>query len=228
MSNIAENLAVVRQRIAAAAVAAGRSPDDITLVAVSKTRSVEEIRAALAAGVRHLGENRVQEALPKWQALQGSGAVWHLIGSLQTNKVGQALEFADLIHSLDRPELARTLHTRAERLGRRIDCLVEVNTSGEESKHGLAPEALMPFLREMGQWGTINVLGLMTMAPLAASGLAARFYFRRLRELADSARELPGVQMQWLSMGMSGDYEAAIAEGANLVRIGTAIFGPRD
>lgn len=230
MSNIAENLEIIRRRIAAAAESVGRHPDEVTLVAVSKTRTVDEIREAIAAGVRHLGENRVQEALAKWQALRGeaSGLTWHLIGSLQTNKVGQALQFADLIHSLDRPDLAEALHRRAERLGRQVDCLLEVNVSGEASKHGLAPAAVLPFLREIGRWGTLRVLGLMTMAPLAAPGLAARPYFRRLRELAEAAREVPGVEMRWLSMGMSGDYEAAIMEGANLVRIGTAIFGTRD
>lgn len=228
MSNIKENLATVQAKIGSALRVAGRPPGDVTLVAVSKGHSVDEIRAALAAGVRHLGENRVQEAHQKWEQLRESGASWHLIGSLQTNKARDALEFADLIHSLDRPELAAALDARAQRLGRTVACLVEVNVSSEASKHGMRPDELLPFLRAAGRWGTLRVQGLMTMAPLAAEGMAARPYFRRLRELAEAAREIPGVEMKWLSMGMSGDFEAAILEGANLVRIGTAIFGPRN
>lgn len=227
VSNITGNLAAVRQSVARAALAAGRKPEDVTIVAVSKNHTVDEIRAALAAGVTHLGENRVQEAAAKHAELGAAGLTWHLIGSLQTNKAKQALAFADLIHSVDRPELAFELHRQAERLGRSIDCLIQVNTSLEDSKHGFTAEGTLPFLREAGRWGSLRIVGLMTMAPPIDDPEQARPYFRQLRQLAEQAADLPGVQMRWLSMGMSGDYEAAIMEGANLVRIGTAIFGPR-
>lgn len=197
-------------------------------MAVSKGHPAAAIREAVAAGIRHVGENRVQEAREKWQQLQDLPITWHLVGTLQTNKVNHALEFAGLIHSLDRPELAAALDARAQRLGRRINCLVQVNIAGEPSKHGLAPEATLPFLREVSHRPGLQVRGLMGMAPLGAAGMAARPYFRRLRELAEAARAVGGIDMQWLSMGMTADFEAAILEGANLVRVGTAIFGRRE
>lgn len=228
MSNIVANVEQIRQRVAAAALRVGRNPADITIIAVSKTRTIDEIRAVLAAGLTHLGENRVQELKEKWPAIGGS-ATWHLIGSLQTNKAKQALDMADLIHSLDRLSLADELTRLAGRRGVPCRALVEVNVSGEESKHGVSPADLPALLRAISDGGNVLVQGLMTMAPLNDDPEAARPHFRRLRQLADEVRAwgLPGVTMEHLSMGMSGDFEVAVEEGATLVRVGTAIFGAR-
>lgn len=229
VSNIIMNVEQVQQTIRQAALRAGRDPKAVTLIAVSKTRSVAEIEAALAAGVTHLGENRVQEMAQKVGPLEGRGVTWHLIGTLQTNKVKQALDMANLIHSLDRDSLLDELIRQAERRGRPCDALVQVNVSGEATKHGISPGSLHPFLRRISQQQWVRVRGLMTMAPLSENPEDARPHFRRLRELADEVRELalPNVSMEHLSMGMSGDYAVAVEEGATLVRVGTAIFGER-
>ncbi|HLN62932.1 MAG TPA: YggS family pyridoxal phosphate-dependent enzyme [Symbiobacteriaceae bacterium] len=228
MSNILANVEQIRMRVAQAARRAGRTPDSVTIIAVSKTRTVDEIREVLAAGLTHLGENRVQELKEKWPAIGGS-ATWHLIGSLQTNKAKLAVEMAGLIHSLDRDSLAEELARQAERRGEPCKALVEVNVSGEESKHGITPTELPAFLRRISERGHLQVQGLMTMAPLSENPEAARPHFRRLRELAHEVEQLrlPNIDMQHLSMGMSGDFEVAVEEGATLVRIGTAIFGAR-
>jgi pyridoxal phosphate enzyme (YggS family) len=229
VSNILNNVEKVRQEIQAAAIRAGRDPGAVTLVAVSKTRSVSEIEAALAAGITHLGENRVQEMAEKVAPLAGYNPTWHLIGSLQTNKVKQALEMADLIHSLDRPSLLDELIRQSERRGKPCDVLVQANVSGEVSKHGFGPAELLPFLRQISQQQWVRVKGLMTMAPLSEDPEAARPHFRRLWELSDEIRTLalPNIHMEHLSMGMSGDYPVAVEEGATLVRVGTSIFGQR-
>ncbi|HEY3365595.1 MAG TPA: YggS family pyridoxal phosphate-dependent enzyme [Symbiobacteriaceae bacterium] len=226
MSNILSNVEWIRSRVADAARRAGRDPTDVTIIAVSKTRTVAEIREVLAAGITQFGENRVQELQEKWPVIT---ATWHLIGSLQTNKVKLALEMADLIHSLDRDSLAEELAKQAERRGAPCRALVEVNVSGEDSKAGISPAELPGFLRRISERGHILVEGLMTMAPLSDDPEAARPHFRRLRQLADQLRgeNLSGVNLHHLSMGMSGDFEVAIEEGATLVRIGTAIFGAR-
>lgn len=228
VSNIIANVEQIRNRVASAALRAGRNPADVTIIAVSKTRTVEEIREVLAAGITHLGENRVQELKEKWPAIGGS-ATWHLIGSLQTNKARQALDMADLIHSLDRVSLADELNRQAGRRGAPCRALVEVNVSGEESKHGVTPAELPALLRQISDGGNVLVQGLMTMAPLDADPESARPHFLRLRELAAEVRELglPHISMDHLSMGMSGDFEVAVEEGATLVRVGTAIFGNR-
>ncbi|MFZ5827382.1 MAG: YggS family pyridoxal phosphate-dependent enzyme [Bacillota bacterium] len=229
MSNIFMNVEQVRERIRRAALRAGRDPNEVTLIAVTKTRPVEEIEAVIAAGITHLGENRVQELKEKWGPLSGRGATWHLIGSLQTNKAKQAVELAGLIHSLDRDSLLDEMVRQAERRRTPCDALVQVNVSGEETKHGIAPGDLFPFLQRISQQRWVKVRGLMTMAPLSERAEDARPHFRRLRELAGEVRalELPHVSMEHLSMGMSGDYEVAVEEGATLVRVGTAIFGER-
>lgn len=228
MSNIASNVAAVRAAIAEAAREAGRRPEEIRLVAVTKGRTVEEIREALAAGITDLGENRVQEAMQKYPAI-GKAATWHMIGTLQTNKVKHALQFADLIHSLDRLALAQELEKQASRLGRRVPVLVQVNVSGEATKHGIRPDELFRFLEAIAPLEHLEVQGLMTIAPIATDPEEVRPVFAALRELAEKVRAqgFPRVEMRWLSMGMSGDFVAAIREGANMVRIGTAIFGPR-
>lgn len=229
MSNIPENVAAVRARVAAAARRGGRDPAAVTIIAVTKTRTVDEVRQVLAAGLVDLGENRVQELQEKSTALGGTGATWHLIGSLQTNKAKQALGLASLIHSLDREALADEFARIAERAGKPVDALVQVNVSGEESKHGIAAADLIGFLERISERGHIRIHGLMTMAPLDADTEQARPHFRRLRLLAAEAQRLalPGIDLRHLSMGMSGDYEVAVEEGATLVRVGTAIFGAR-
>ncbi len=222
------NLARIKATIAEAASRSDRSLEDITIIAVSKTRTVDEINAVLAAGITDLGENRVQELKMKWGGV-ATGANWHLIGSLQTNKVKQAMEMADLIHSLDRTALADELDRVAAL--RKIPCqvLVQVNVANEESKQGVSVNGLRALLEHVAQKNWIRVQGLMTMAPFADEAEAARPYFRRLRELFEQTRtlDLPNVEMRHLSMGMSGDYAVAVEEGATLVRIGTAIFGDR-
>jgi pyridoxal phosphate enzyme (YggS family) len=228
VSNILANVEQVRQRVAAAARRSGRDPADVTIIAVTKTRTVEEMQQVVAAGITHLGENRVQELKAKYPAF-GGDITWHLIGTLQTNKAKAALEMAGLIHSLDRDSLAEELARLAERRGAPCQVLVQVNVSGEASKHGVDPAELPAFLRRVSRYGVLQVQGLMTMAPLVADPEAARPYFRRLRQLAEALRQegLPNVDLKHLSMGMSGDFEVAVEEGATLVRIGTALFGPR-
>ncbi|MEW8978666.1 MAG: YggS family pyridoxal phosphate-dependent enzyme [Symbiobacterium sp.] len=230
MSNIKENIGLIQEQIRQAALRAGRDPAGVKLIAVSKTRTVAEIEEALACGIRDFGENRVQELRSKAPLLAEEGPTWHLIGTLQTNKVKQALEWAELIHSLDRVSLLEELVKQAERRGRPCDVLVQVNVSGEATKHGLAPGDLEPFLRRVAQQRWVRVRGLMTMAPYSPDPEQARPYFRRLRELRDQMRALglEGVSMEHLSMGMSGDFVVGVEEGATMVRVGTAIFGPRD
>jgi pyridoxal phosphate enzyme (YggS family) len=228
VSKISRSVQAVREQIIAAAERSGRDPSTVTLIGVSKTRTPAEIQEAIAAGVLHLGENKVQELQEKVAAL-GRGVTWHLIGTLQTNKVKQALALADLIHSLDRDSLLEALAKEAERRGAPVRALVQVNVSGEATKHGVAPAELLPFLRRVSERGWVHVEGLMTMAPPVDDPEAARPYFRQLRELSRAAAELalPRIQMHHLSMGMSGDFTVAIEEGATLVRVGTALFGER-
>ena len=220
---VAENLALVRQRIVAAARRAGRDPSLVRLVAVTKGVDAAAVQSCLAAGVHSCGENRVQEWLAK-RSLLPAGVEWHLIGTLQLNKVKYLDSAVRLIHSLDRLELARALDAHGRKLGLAAPVLVQVNVSGEKSKHGLAPALVEPFLREVAVLPGVKVEGLMTMAP-AGSPEGARPVFRALRELAGVVR-VPGVQMTTLSMGMSDDFEVAVEEGATLVRIGRAIFAP--
>jgi len=220
MLDIRENLERVRDRIASAAQRAGRRPDDVLLIGVSKTVDVARIQAALAAGLRALGENRVQEARTKVAEL-GRPAVWHLVGHLQTNKVKDALEIFDVIHSLDRLELAQELERRAGSRGLAVEALLQVNVAGEASKGGFAPDAVSEALDAIGKLSHVQVTGLMAIPPEAERPEDSRPWFRRLRELA----ERHGLRR--LSMGMSGDFEVAVEEGATMVRVGTAIFGAR-
>jgi hypothetical protein len=219
-SDIAANVERVRERIARAAERAGRRPADVLLIGVSKTVEVERIRAAVAAGVTALGENRVQEAKAKIDEL-GRPAAWHLIGHLQTNKVKDALDLFDVIHSVDRLELARELDRRAAARGTVVEALLQVNVAAEASKGGVGPDAVAESLDAIGKLAHLRVRGLMTIPPEAERPEDARPWFRRLRELAER-HGLPE-----LSMGMSGDFEVAVEEGATMVRVGTAIFGPR-
>jgi pyridoxal phosphate enzyme (YggS family) len=218
--DIRANLGRVRASIAAACARAGRDPADVLLIAVSKTVEVERIRLAIAAGVTALGENRVQEAKQKIETL-GRPVPWHLIGALQTNKAKEAVRLFDWIHSVDRLELARELDRRARALGRTVDALVEVNVGEEPQKSGLHPHEIKPLLEAVAGCEGIRIRGLMAIPPAAADPEQTRPHFRRLRELREA------VGLEHLSMGMSADFEVAVEEGATMVRVGTAIFGPR-
>lgn len=220
--HIQRNLATVRAQIADAAIAAERDPASIELVAVCKTFPVEAIETAIAAGQTLFGENRVQEALPKIDALSGSTARFHLVGHLQTNKAKNAGGF-DMIESVDSVRLAAALDRR---LPHPIPVLLEVNVAGEASKHGFAPADLSNALAAIRPLGNVDVVGLMTVAPLVADPEGVRPVFRKLRQLRDAHRpEYPG--LDHLSMGMTNDFAVAIAEGATIVRIGRAIFSDR-
>jgi len=220
MTDIRANLDRVRERVARAAERAGRRASDVLLIGVSKTVEVARIRQAIDAGVAALGENRVQEARDKVSEI-GRPVPWHLIGHLQTNKVRDALELFDVIHSLDRLELAHELERRAAARGQVVETLLQVNVAAEASKGGVAPDAVGETLDVIGKLAHVHVSGLMTIPPEVERPEEARPWFRRLRELA----ERHGLRQ--LSMGMSGDFEVAVEEGATMVRVGTAIFGPR-
>jgi hypothetical protein len=224
---IRANLSAVRDRIARAAERAGRPADGTLVVAVSKTVPVERIRAGIAAGVLALGENRVQEAREKVRVL-GRVVPWHLIGHLQTNKVRDALASFDVIQSVDRLALAEALSARAAREGRRVDVLVQVNIGEEDQKSGFEPEALQPAVEAMAALPALRLRGLMAIPPLPRVPEDSRPHYRALAKLCEAARAWgAGADFTELSMGMSGDFEVAVEEGATIMRIGTAIFGPR-
>ena len=229
MASIRENLEQVRERIARAAQRVGRRPEEILLVAVSKTVPVERIREAIEAGVPALGENRVQEAKEKIQALGRTMVPWHLVGHLQTNKVKDALALFDLIHSVDRLSLAEELDRRARVAGKRVDVLVQINVAGEATKGGFRDDELRPTLEALAGLEGLRVRGLMAIPPEPQEPEESRPYFKTMRTLLETARgwRIPGLDLEALSMGMSADFEVAIEEGATIVRVGTAIFGPR-
>ena len=218
--DVRANLERVQAAIAGACRRAGRPAGEVLLVAVSKTMDVARVRQAIDAGVVALGENRVQEAKEKIEAL-GHPVPWHLIGHLQTNKAKDAVRLFDCIQSLDRLDLAREIDRRARALGRTVDALIEVNVGDEPQKAGARPDEVKALLDATGSLGGIRIRGLMAIPPAVASAELSRPYFRRLRELRDACG------LEHLSMGMSADYEVAVEEGATIVRVGTAIFGPR-
>ncbi len=220
MTDIRANLDRVRERVARAAERAGRRASDVLLIGVSKTVEVARIREAIDAGVAALGENRVQEARDKVSEI-GRPLPWHLIGHLQTNKVRDALELFDVLHSLDRLDLAKELDKRARAGGRTVDVLVEVNVAAEASKSGVAADGLGALLEAVAAMPALKVRGLMAIPPEAKDPDDSRVWFRALQKLAER------YSFSELSMGMSGDFEVAIEEGATMVRVGTAIFGPR-
>jgi len=226
--SVAANVARVMARIHEAALRARRHPNEIRLVAVSKTIPVSSILEAVGAGVSALGENYLQEALPKIKAVDVH-VQWHFIGHLQSNKAHLAVKLFDMIHSVDSFKLAQEISRRALAEGKVIDVLIQVNVSGEQSKFGIQPDMLKLLLEQASALEGIQVKGLMTMPPFFNQPELCRPCFRKLRDLARSMREIgiPRVKMDELSMGMSGDFEVAIEEGANLVRVGTAIFGAR-
>lgn len=227
---IIENTSNIYKRISHAALKAGRNPEDVLLIAVTKTVGIERIKEAIGAGLRIFGENRVQEAQKKVMSnelrVMSDRIKWHLIGHLQRNKAKIAVQFFDLIHSLDSTALAGELNKHAEKINKIQDVIVEVKLSREESKHGVLKEGLIDLLKSAGNFKNINIRGLMTIPPFFNNPEKVRPYFRELRELRDRASAM-GFNLPELSMGMSNDFEIAIEEGATMVRIGTAIFGER-
>lgn len=225
-----QNLAAVHARIVAACQRVGRDPASVRLLPVSKTKDEKTIRLAYAAGCRMFGENKPQEAFQKWEATADlTDLQWSVIGHLQTNKAKLVARFATEFQALDRLRLAEALDRRLQAEGRSLDVLVQVNTSGEASKFGLAPNEVAAFLKELPAFTALRVRGLMTLAAFSADTTRVRQCFVLLRELRDQLRnEMPaGISLDELSMGMSGDYEIAIEEGATIVRVGQAIFGAR-
>lgn len=231
IEQLRDNLAAVRQRIDQACRKAGRDPQEVRLLPVSKTHSADYLRLAYAAGCRMLGENKVQEAYQKWQELEDlTDLKWSIIGHLQTNKARYVARFASEFHALASLRLARTLNQRLAIEDRHLDVLVQINTSGEASKFGITPEQAPELISQLAQFPRLRVRGLMTLAIHSDDETAVRNCFIMLRELRDSLQKIApeGMQLTELSMGMSGDFELAIAEGATIVRIGQAIFGPRE
>jgi len=229
MNTIAARLTALTCRIRTAAAAAGRSAGEIRLVAASKTFPPPAIREAVAAGVSDIGENYIQEARDKYAALQGTPVRWHFIGHLQTNKAKYAVRMFDLIHTVDSYRLAFELDRCAQKINKVQAILIQVNLAGEASKSGVTPEDALPLISRAAALEHIAVKGLMTLPPYFNAPEKVRPFFAALRQLRDriAAEQLETTGLQELSMGMTGDFEAAVAEGATLVRIGTAIFGER-
>jgi pyridoxal phosphate enzyme (YggS family) len=228
MSMISDNISRVRERMERAAHRAGVSASSVLLIAVSKTKPPEMLVEAIDAGITDLGENRVQEAGQK-HALIGVRATWHLIGHLQTNKAAQAAQIFDMIHSIDSAALGEALNRRLMKLNRTMPALIQINTSGEQSKSGVTSEQAPELVERLSVCPALSIQGLMTIPAYTPDPDGARPYFRRLRELRDhiAAAGIPGVSMRHLSMGMTHDFEAAIEEGATMIRVGSAIFGER-
>lgn len=228
MADVADNLKRVQERVARSAERSGRPPDAVTLVVVTKTHPPERIQEAVDAGARSLGENRIQEA--QYKVGDVSGAVeWHLVGHLQRNKVKAALEIFDVIQSVDSSRLAEEIGKRALQMQKTARVLAQVSTSGADSQFGLAPEATPNFIGQLSEIEGITVEGLMTIGEFLPDPEAVRPCFVRLRELRDriAQQNISGLSLDHLSMGMTGDFEVAIEEGATIVRVGTAVFGSR-
>ncbi len=228
MKTLQQNIQIVEETITAAAERAGRKREDVLLLAVSKTKPVEVIREAVACGLTSLGENKVQEIMEKYEPM-GDGVHWHLIGHLQTNKVKYIIDKVDMIHSVESLRLAEEINKRAAAKSLVMDVLVEVNMAEEESKFGIQPERVEEFLRQIAPLPHIRVRGLMTVAPFVENPEENRVYFRKRRDLLVdmNQKKIDNINMDVLSMGMTGDYEVAIEEGATIVRVGTGIFGER-
>lgn len=234
---IAERIDELRRRIAESAARCGRKPEDIGIIAVTKTHPVDFIHEAFAAGLTHFGENKVQEAKEKFSHIDSSRITApitrHLIGHLQTNKVRQAVEIFDVIHSVDSIRLATEIDKRAYTKDRVMPVLIQVNTSREKSKYGIDPDETLKLIKQVAEFKNVKITGLMTIGALTASTSndpeKVRSFFKRLRELRDfiADQKIPNVDMRELSMGMSHDFETAIEEGATMIRIGTVIFGKR-
>lgn len=228
MQSIKENIRQVEEKVTAAAERSGRKREDVLLLAVSKTKPVEMIREAVECGLTSLGENKVQEIMEKYEPM-GPGVHWHLIGHLQTNKVKYIIDKVDMIHSVDSLHLAEEIDKRGAAKDIVMPVLIEVNMADEESKFGVKPGEVEGLLRQLALLPHICVKGLMTVAPFVENPEENRVYFRKMRELLVdmNAKKIDNINMDQLSMGMTGDYEVAIEEGATIVRVGTGIFGER-
>lgn len=226
---IKENIAVVEEKIQAACRRAGRNPDDVTLIAVSKTKPVDAVLEAIQAGMTDFGENKVQELTQKMDTITDN-VRWHMIGHLQKNKVKYIVGRVSLIHSVDSLSLAEKIQEEAAKKNVTVRILVQVNISGEESKFGTTAQAAMELVQNIAKLPNIRIQGLMTIAPFVENPEENRLYFRNLRKLAVDikSKNIDNVTMNTLSMGMTGDYEVAIEEGATMVRVGTGIFGERN
>lgn len=226
---ISENIARIQERIATACARCGRDPAEITLVSVSKTFPASLVREVVASGISNVGENYVQELLQKQEELHDLPIKWHFIGHLQKNKVRQIIDRVELIHSVDSEPLAREINRRAEAIGKIVEVLMEVNTTAERSKFGVLPEETVGLIRSCQSFASISIAGLMTIGPFLPDPEGSRPMFRTLRRLSDTIRGLQqtNVSMRHLSMGMTGDFEVAIEEGATIIRVGTAMFGRR-
>ena len=227
--SVAQNVAHVQERIRQAALRVGRDPATVRLVAAAKMVDTARIRAAIAAGVTIVGENYLQEARRKIGQLGRDAVEWHLIGTLQRNKVRYAFDLFDMLHAVDRIELAEEIHRRGERIGRQMPVLLEVNVGGEASKSGFSPQTLCEHVDTLASLTHLHVRGLMTVPPPTATPEEARPFYQALRALQEHLlrKGAEGLDCTELSMGMTADFEVAIEEGATLVRVGTAIFGPR-
>ncbi|MGI6669226.1 MAG: YggS family pyridoxal phosphate-dependent enzyme [Acetivibrionales bacterium] len=228
IDQIRENYDKICLRVRKAAERAGRKPEEIKIVAVSKTVDPERMKKAFECGITDFGENRVQELCKKYDIIDVD-CNWHLIGHLQTNKVKYIVDKVSLVHSLDRMGLAVEMQKRAEKAGRVLDALVQVNVSGEETKFGISPKDTVKFIHEISKMGNIRIKGLMTIAPEVQNPEDIRWVFAELRKLLIDIKEenIDNIDMEYLSMGMSNDFEVAIEEGANIIRVGTALFGKR-
>jgi len=227
--SIKENIDEILKRTAAAAMRSGRSPEDITVIAVSKTVDGERAREAVECGLVNLGENRVQELVSKYEQLSDMDVRWHLIGNLQKNKVKYIIDKTTLIHSVENSELANEINKRAQKNNIISSVLIELNIGQEESKFGLDEENVYSFVKDMEQFENIRVLGLMTVAPFSENPEDIRWVFKKMKGIYDKISDMKfkNTEMKYLSMGMTNDFEIAIEEGANIVRIGTAVFGAR-
>lgn len=225
--NVVSNLEVIRKNIKAACEKSNRNPEDITLIAVTKYVTIERTQEAIEAGLENLGENRTEEFVKKHEKLKDERINWHFIGTLQSRKARDVVDQVAAIHSLDRKSLAKEIDKRAEG---QVDCFVQVNVSGEDTKHGLHPEHVMDFIREIKQYKKVRVVGLMTMAPHVEDEKILREVFRKLVDLRNQIKEnkFTHAPCEFLSMGMSNDYNIAIEEGATHIRIGSDLVGPYD
>lgn len=228
--SITQNIEEIRKRMDAAAVRSGRDPKEILLIAVTKLHEPDEIEEALAAGITDIAENKVQEIQKKYDQIH-SPANWHLIGHLQTNKVKYIIDKVVMIHSVDSVKLAQEIDKRAQAAGKTMDVLLQVNAAHEESKFGLDPKDVPQVMEEiLNECPNVRIRGLMHIAPYAEDPEEVRPYFREVKELYDTLKGVkhPNADFAYLSMGMSHDFETAIEEGANIIRVGTSIFGERD
>lgn len=226
---VEKNILEVQENIERALDRVGRKSDDVTLIAVTKTVDVDKINEAINCGISNIGENKVQEIQTKYDKITNKNIDWHMIGHLQSNKVKYIIDKVDLIHSLDRKSLANEINKRAKKKNIVQDVLIQVNIAEEESKFGLKKEEVIPFVESILGYDNIRIKGLMTIAPYAEDSEEVRWVFRGLKDLSETIedRRYENVQMKYLSMGMTNDYEIAIEEGSNMVRVGTAIFGKR-